>query len=929
MAEPSRKGIWLPLRFSIPLLLLTFYLVGGVVDYAHEVRGALADLERTAIRDFQRQMNGLQSNIEFLIQRGLRERVRAELVLLGTNGDIEVAALIGPDQRVQSSFRRQDMGQSREALLSQLAPTDEAPQKPGKYSASDMIGEIEVSRDRTRLIARFPVAVRPQANFSSDSPVATLVVQRSLLAAREAQQREVAHQTLQLGFIIVLFSGGLWAVLHFMISRRARRLVKAAQRISGGDFDRPIAMSGHDEFAIIAESFDNMAEQLRVQRARSEASAAQYRGVVNAAREVIWEVDATGKFTLLNPAWQAATGLSIEAGLGTSILDYLSAADDRTRNAQWAHLIADVPGGSSSTFRLVTTDGEAKWFESHSFCRRDEQGGIIAITGTWLDISHRRSSELESFEMNERLERLVEQRTHALSQSEAKMRSLVETVPEAILVVKAKGTRIVDCNQNASSLFGRDRDTLLASRLVEICPSLRIDEGGSAAATRSQWLAPSETSGGMVEWQFEHAASGEFPGEVHWTPLKDEAEPLVRLSIFDISARKAAAIALAESESRMRAIVEGAFDGIVMINLASERFTFANEAMGQLVAQPLDELVEMPVRSLHPPDRVDEVLAYFQRARMETTEKLPSVPLLRPSDDPRLADISARPLSVNGSEYVVAIYHDVTAQKRTEAEIIELNARLEQRVRDRTAALESANRELEAFSYSVSHDLRAPLRGIDGWSQLLREEYQADLGADGTTYLNRIRQEAQHMGQIIDDLLELARVNRSELSVQRVDLSALAREIQASLTAAQPQRRTVWRISSGIAAQGDPVLLKFLLQNLLENAWKFSAQPAGSEITLGQTLTGSGATFFVSDNGVGFDMAHADKLFAPFSRLHPRAQFPGTGIGLATASRIARRHGGRIWAEAEVGVGATFYFTLPDTSVTIPNSTAGISPSSS
>jgi hypothetical protein len=234
---------------------------------------------------------------------------------------------------------------------------------------------------------------------------------------------------------------------------------------------------------------------------------------------------------------------------------------------------------------------------------------------------------------------------------------------------------------------------------------------------------------------------------------------------------------------------------------------------------------------------------------------------------------------------------------------------LEARVRDRTGQLEAANRELEAFCYAVSHDLGAPLRHIRGFIDLLLAENTVN--GEHKNYLSRIQTSAVRMGSLIDDLLRLSRVSRAELNTQRVPLSELAREIAARLAASESARPIEWHIAAALAATGDLGLLRVVLENLLANAWKFTLKCPHARIEFGVSTAGAAApVYFVRDNGAGFDMQFADQLFQPFRRLHHGREFPGTGIGLATVQRIIARHGGRIWAQAAVGQGATFFFTL-------------------
>lgn len=240
-----------------------------------------------------------------------------------------------------------------------------------------------------------------------------------------------------------------------------------------------------------------------------------------------------------------------------------------------------------------------------------------------------------------------------------------------------------------------------------------------------------------------------------------------------------------------------------------------------------------------------------------------------------------------------------------------LNVELESRVRQRTAELESSNRELEAFNYSVSHDLRAPLRAIDGFSQALLEDYGDKFDGEGRDHLERVKAAANRMGELIDSLLTLSRLTRCEMDTRPCDLSAIATEIIEALRSAEPERTVDVTIQPGVVGQCDKVLMRSVLENLLNNAWKFTGRVEAACIEFGATRVEGEQVYFVRDNGAGFDMRYSNKLFSAFQRLHGQVEFPGVGIGLATVSRIVWRHGGRVWAESAPGQGATFYFTLP------------------
>jgi len=264
-------------------------------------------------------------------------------------------------------------------------------------------------------------------------------------------------------------------------------------------------------------------------------------------------------------------------------------------------------------------------------------------------------------------------------------------------------------------------------------------------------------------------------------------------------------------------------------------------------------------------------------------------------------------VALQHAELLADLKEEVLERQQAEQTVQALNQGLQRAIIE----LQTVNKELEAFSYSVSHDLRAPLRSIDGFSQALLEDYHDHLDVTGQDYLRRIRAATQQMGQLIDDLLNLSRLMRTEMLLQPVDLSLLASEICTELQQSQPERQVEFVLQAGLLAQGDLRLLRVMLVNLLNNAWKFTSKHTQARIELGATVQENGIrVYFVRDDGAGFDMTYANKLFGPFQRLHSMKDFPGNGVGLATVQRIVYRHGGRVWAEGAVEQGATFYFTL-------------------
>jgi PAS domain S-box-containing protein len=345
------------------------------------------------------------------------------------------------------------------------------------------------------------------------------------------------------------------------------------------------------------------------------------------------------------------------------------------------------------------------------------------------------------------------------------------------------------------------------------------------------------------------------------------------------------------------------------------RYMVVNREYERLFDRRRNEIVGLTDHDLFPAEIADEFRANDLKAA--ASGKPVHVEEVAPGEDgPRWYITVKFPLLDSaGKAYAVAgISTDITARKQAEEEVRKLNAELEQRVRERTAELETTARELDAFAYSVSHDLRAPLRSIHGFSRFLEEDYADRLDEDGLEYVARIKSSVAKMGQLIDDLLRLSRATRTELNREPVDISALASEIIEELRAAEPDRQVEVEVIPGLVTTGDSHLLRLALDNLLSNAWKFTGKCEHAAISVGTTGQPGDQVFFVRDNGAGFNMRYESKLFDPLQRLHTADEFEGNGIGLAIVHRILGRHGGRIWAESELGKGATFFFTVTSSS---------------
>ncbi len=464
----------------------------------------------------------------------------------------------------------------------------------------------------------------------------------------------------------------------------------------------------------------------------------------------------------------------------------------------------------------------------------------------------------------------------------------------------------LDVNPAFEKMTGLKKENVIGKAVTEVLPSIK--------SSQYDWInAYGRVALGEESLHFEQYS--EPLGRWYKVTAYSDNPGYFGTIFQDVTEKKETEKSLIENREKYRTIFDQSLVGLYLHDLQGNIID-VNQMGCQQLGYSRVELLELTVFDLHPKsiDTVNlprkEILNLWakwdegQRMTIEAEHQRKDGTILP-------VQISTGKMRYENKTLMLAIVQDITERKLAEEELEKLNRELEQRVRSRTSELEQVNKELNAFTYSVSHDLRSPLRRINGFSQMLLEEYADQLDYQGKDYLKRIATSAVGMNELIEDLLKLSRVSRHELEWEPVELSVLVRIYLEQLIEKEPGRKVEVVIAPGIAACGDTALLRIAIGNLLDNAWKYTAECEEARIEFGSLDQEGCQVYYISDNGAGFNMKHAGKLFTPFQRLHSTSSYSGTGIGLSIVSRIITRHGGEIWGEGEPGKGATFYFTLP------------------
>ncbi|MGA2330776.1 MAG: PAS domain S-box protein [Syntrophales bacterium] len=692
-----------------------------------------------------------------------------------------------------------------------------------------------------------------------------------------AEKRSLAKQPFQ-RFIIPGYFSIFQSHLQKAQETRSKQICKL--KLTGKDgslfdalIDTIVVIDGEGKFDHYRSAVTDITEIARAEALRH--SEIKYRGLYESTQDGITMTDIKGNIVECNRAYSDMLGYSEKEIIG---LTY-----QQTTPAKWHAMERDIvinkilKTGYSDIYEkeYIRKDGTVFPVSMRVWAIKDEAGNKTGMWGIVRDITERKQVE------------------DKLKELQADQQIILDSVP-ALIFYKDKENRFIRVNRALTEDMGKSKEQLEGKSLFDLYPKEQAealwkdDKEVMASGKPKTKIIESLDSGKGRRWF-----------ETDKIPYRDAQGNIIGIVAFalDITERELAEEALRQSEERYRSIFQRSHATTLLIDPETAEIVDANPAACRYYGHTLAQLKKMKIMDINTLTR-EQVLQEMELAKSEQRNHFIFSHRLA-NGEVRSVEVFSGPIELAGRHLLYSIVHDITERRQAQMELAE-----------RTMQLEAANKELDSFSYSVAHDLRAPLRAIDGYARMILKKHGGKFDEDALNKFNVIRSNTQMMGQLIDDLLALSRLGRKHLSITLLDMDALVRDVWKEMQDMHPGRNMVLKLNSAPPGYGDRALIKQVYINLLSNAVKFTKNRDVAHIETGGYSDGSEFVYYVRDNGAGFDMQYHDKLFDVFQRLHSADAFEGTGVGLAIVQRIVHRHGGRVWAEGKIDEGACFYFTL-------------------
>lgn len=881
MSAPA--GLWLPGRWLAPLLLALFALVGAAINLAVQWRQVEPDVLAAESQRLRERLSVEQARLYLQADVTHLQLVRGVVGGMGLYKGMRSAFLVQPDGQVLASLVRSDIGQRFDEVIGQRpdlvflrtlppgGPGEMAIRLERRPGSNELVGMVPFESGR-RLIAVVDIGVPLAQRYG-------------------ALLRDVLREAL----LLAVLCAALALVVHVVWFRRARRLADTLAAVGEGRLDARSRIGGGDELALIGAEADRMAERLQQQQQRLR----HLQALIDRSPVVVIE-------WLNQPGWPMSYLSSTVAQWGYDAGDLLGGAvrfadlihpDDAARvEAEVAQYIAQGIDEYRQEYRLRRADGGWVWVDDRTSLVRDADGRLLTISGVLLDISTQKAAQLE------------------LQEQQAVQRLFYELPFIGMAITDPESKRWVQVNDRLCEILGRPRDELLGRSWADMTPSPDLERN----IVLFERMKAGETDHYQLQKRFVRGDGGTVHTQIDVRAVRRPDGTLHRLfaTVQDITERLHGEQALREQTDLLEQAERLAGLGSWSYDMATQDIRWSDQMYRNIGRDPAlgpPPLLDDYLACLHPDDQ--ERVGRFMRAATHTEDVLDAEfrrhPDLGPERWFRASVQRHRTDSGPGWHYSGTVL-DITPIKQAQLLMERTNAELELRVQQRTDELRAANHELEAFTYTVSHDLKAPLRGIDGYSQLLEEDHGAGLDDTARGYIARIRRGVQQMGALIADLLDYSHMERRAMAPQPLELAAVVQRVLDEHAA------DIERLHARVHLDLPPTTLQLdregltvVLRNLVGNALKFSRPGEAPQVEIGARREAGRHLIWVRDQGVGFDMKYHDRIFGIFQRLQRAEDYPGTGVGLALVAKAVQRMGGQVRADSRPGAGATFTLEFP------------------